>query len=316
MKLTVALLLLLPLTAACADTGDRSRTEVVTSVYPLTWIAERVGGEHIDLVNLSTAGQEPHDLELSVRQTAEVSGADVALFERDFQPAVDEAIGQAGDIRAVDVAELIELHEAGEHDSHDGHDDGGRDHEGHDHGGHDHGGHDHGGLDPHFWQDPTLMAEVAEKFAAELATQDPEHKAAYEANAKAVVEDLNTLDAEFTRTLKKCQTRTVVVSHDAFGYLARRYDLDVVPIAGLSPDAEPSPKQLAAVAKAAREAKVTTVFSETLASPAMAETLADELGVKTAVLDPLEGLAKGAKGDYLSLMRANLAALTAANRCA
>ncbi|RYE74151.1 MAG: zinc ABC transporter substrate-binding protein, partial [Myxococcales bacterium] len=175
--------------------------------------------------------------------------------------------------------------------------------------------HDHGGTDPHFWLDPTRLAKAADAFAAAMAEEDPANASSYEANAAALHEQLDTLDAEFRSGLKTCRTRAIVVSHDAFGYLGSRYDLHVVPIAGLSPDAEPSTKTLAEIRSEAEEEGVTTVFAERLASPALADTLADELGVKIGVLDPLEGLTKDAKGDYLSIMRENLQTLRTANAC-
>jgi zinc transport system substrate-binding protein len=224
----------------------------------------------------------------------------VAFYTKGLQPGVDEAIDQAGDVRAVDAGAAAGVEEATEdHDEH----------------AEDDHGHDHGGTDPHFWLDPTRLADAADAFAAAMAEEDPTNASAYEANAAALRTDLEALDEEFAAGLEKCRTRTIVVSHDAFGYLGRRYDLHVVPITGLSPDAEPSAKSLAAIRAEAEEAGVTTVFSERLASPALAQTLASELDVSVAVLDPLEGLTEGSSGDYLSIMRANLEALRTANGC-
>lgn len=295
--------------SACGLTSDDDSVDVVASFYPLAWTAERIAGEHATVENLTGTGQEPHDLELSVRQTATVSSATTAFYIEGFQPAVDEALEQAPDVSAVNAAEFVESLEAEDHEGQEEGQEGGQEHEGE----HDHG---HAGTgNPHFWLDPTQLAAAADGLAEAMAGADPAHAADYRANAAALRDDLETLDEEFKTGLAKCRTNTIVVSHDAFGYLGARYDLHVVPIAGISPDSEPSAKTLAEISAEARLAGVTTVFAERLASPALANTLADELGVTTAVLDPLEGLAKGDGGDYLSIMRENLDALRTANGC-
>ena len=159
------------------------------------------------------------------------------------------------------------------------------------------------------------MADLGDALAEELATLDPDGAAAYRSNAEDLRGELEALDGEYVDGLTDCARDTVVVSHDAFGYLAR-YGLDLEPIAGLSPGAEPTPATLAALADVIEEKGVTTVFSERLASPALAQTLASDLGVETGVLDPLEGLTDDTAGeDYLSLMTANLTALEEANGC-
>jgi len=287
--------------SACAVGSSGGESEVVASFYPLQYVAERVVGEHAEVTNLTEPGVEPHDLELSPQQVAEVSGASVLLYEKGLQPAVDDAVSNDEPDHVVDAASVVDLHHADEHAGVEGS-------EGEDH--------DHGGVDPHFWQDPTLLAETAAAFTEEISKADPDHAADFEANNRELQADLASLDEEFTAGLKDCTTRTVVVSHDAFGYLGERYDLDIRSIAGLSPDAEPSPKHLAELSDLIRADHITTVFSERLASPAMADTLASDLDITSAVLDPIEGLTSdNDEDDYLSLMRANLQALREAGGC-
>lgn len=157
---------------------------------------------------------------------------------------------------------------------------------------------------------------MAAQLTTAVAAADPAHAADYRSADAALQADLTTLDQEYRRGLAQCRSRTLVVSHDAFGYLAERYHLELHSIAGLSPDAEPSPRHLAEIGDLVRSEHVTTVFSERLASSRMAESLARDLGVTTAVLDPLEGLVPSESGeDYLSLMRENLAAIRKADRC-
>jgi zinc transport system substrate-binding protein len=190
------------------------------------------------------------------------------------------------------------------------------DHDGHDHESEgDHSGHDHGDLDPHFWLDPLRMADLADEVARALGEADPKHADEYAARAADLRTDLVKLDQSYEQRLSSCERSTVVVSHDAFGYLSK-YGLDMEPIAGLSPGAEPTPADLARLQDLIESEGITTVFSERLVSPRVSQSLADDVGVETAVLDPIEGLSDDTGDeDYLSLMEENLAALEKANGC-
>jgi zinc transport system substrate-binding protein len=298
-----ALVLTAPLVlAGCGaleEGGGPGGPRVVASFYPLQYVAQRVAGDHAQVRALTSPGVEPHDLELTVRQTAEVADADLVVYLKGLQPAVDAVVEEQGPEHVVEATQVVELEpldteaHAGESDEEHADADG----------------------DLHLWLDPERMAEVATEVQARLAEIDPDNAAAFEANTRSLQKDLAALDMEYEEGLADCRLDTVVVSHDAFGYL-EKYGLRFEPIAGLSPDTEPSPAHLAELTELIRKEGVTTVFSETLASPAMAETLAKEVGLETSVLDPVEGLAdETADEDYLSLMRANLEALQAANGC-
>jgi len=283
--------------AVTADEGTEGR-EVVAAFYPLAWVTEQVAGDDWTVTNLTSPGGEPHDLELSIQATASLSDADLVVYLEDFQPAVDDAVETNAGGTTLDAADVVDLQPVADH-SEEGHTE----------------DEDHGDLDPHFWQDPTRMASLAEAVGDELAALDEANADQYRAAATDLAEGLTALDREYEQGLADCERDTVVVSHDAFGYLAK-YDLHLEPIAGLSPDAEPTPAALAELSDLIRDEELTTVFSERLASPAMAETLAGDLDVTTGVLDPLEGLTdETAQDDYLSIMRQNLTALQEANGC-
>lgn len=300
-----AVLLALPLAltvvgcSALAD--DQPGVQVATAFYPLQFVTERVteGVPDLGVEVLTQPGKEPHDVELTIKETALIASADLVVYEKDFQPAVDDGIEQnaAGDTLDVSgPADLVTFES--EHDHED-----------------DEHGHGHDGLDPHFWQDPMRMADVADAVADSLADVDPDHAADYAANAADLRADLEELDSAYSSGLADCARDTVVVSHDAFGYLSR-YGVHIAPIAGLSPDAEPTPADLAELHELIDHDGITTVFSETLAPPRLSQTLADDAGVTTEVLDPVEGLTDDtADEDYLSLMERNLGVLERANGC-
>ncbi len=291
----VAAALALPISGCgpAAEPTDDPRPRVVAAFYPLAWVSEQVSGEHAVVANLTTPGGEPHDLELGFRENVEVAEADLVVVEGGFQAAVDQSVAAVAEGRVIDVADVVTLRSFGAEDQHQ--------HE--------------SGTDPHFWLDPLLLADVADAVAGAMAEIDAAHAPAYTLNARGLRAELEALDADYTTGLTDCTRDTVVVSHEAFGYL-ERYGVHFEAINGLSPDAEPTPADLARLQQLARDLGITTVFSETLASPKLAETLAQDLGIRTGVLDPLEGLSDQTAGaDYLTLMRANLAALKEANGC-
>jgi zinc transport system substrate-binding protein len=283
--------------ATGSATGDAS-LDVVAAFYPLAFLAERVGGERVSVINLTKPGAEPHDVELTSRAVASVADADLVVYLSGFQPAVDDAVDAEASDRSWDAAPSANLSllftptDDGEHS-------------------------DERAVDPHFWLDPQRYADVAEALADALADADPAGAAAYATNAITLRAELDRLDDEWAAGTTTCRSRDLVTSHTAFGYLADRYGFIQRGITGLSPEAEPTPEALASAADFVREHVVRTIYFETLVSPAIAETVAAEAGADTAMLDPLEGLTdESAGGDYLKVMRANLATVRAGQSCA
>ncbi|MFF9847834.1 metal ABC transporter substrate-binding protein [Streptomyces litmocidini] len=283
-------------TSDAADKGSDGKLDVVASFYPMQYLAEQIGGGHVAVNTLTRPGVEPHDLELKPRQIGELGEADVILYLKGIQPAVDDAIAQAGVKNTVDAATLTELEE---HGTEVGHDHGGEEaHEG------------EAGADPHIWLDPVKYAEVAQGVGSALEKADPDHAADYKKNTEALVKKLGDLDTAFETGLKNTATKTFITTHSAFGYLAERYGLDQEGISGVDPESEPSPARIKELQDIAAKDKVSTVFFETLASDKTAKTLAGDAGLKTDVLDPLEGITKQSRGDdYIEVMQSNLAAL-------
>ncbi|WP_240685034.1 metal ABC transporter substrate-binding protein [Arthrobacter nitrophenolicus] len=299
--------------AASPDTSGAAPLKVMASFYPLQYVVEQVGGDKVDVESLTPPGTEPHDLELSPAAVASLENAAAVVYLSGFQPAVDEAINQASPARALDVSEEATLPAGHSEDDHgtETHTEAAEDA----HAEETEAGHSEEGQDLHFWLDPERLAHTAHAVAEELTDTDPANAAVYEANAEALSGKLTALDEDFSEGLKTCKTRTIVVSHEAYGYLADKYDLAQAGISGLAPDTEPSPARLAEIGQVVKDQGVGTIFTETLVNPKVAETLAADLNVKTAVLDPLEGLTDDS-ADYEKVMRSNLEALRTALDCA
>jgi len=268
--------------------NSKGQLAVVASFYPLQFATEQIGGGHVAVTSLTKPGAEPHDIELTPQDVATVSKARLVVYEKGLQGAVDQAVESQGGDRGLDItpAANLDLLLAS------------------------------GTTDPHFWLDPQRYSGVAKVISARLSSLDPANKAGYAKNAKAFEDKLAALSQEFTTGLASCQRKDIVTSHSAFGYLAQRFGMTQIAISGLSPSQEPKAAALGAVSSYARAHGVTTIYAETLASPAIAATVAKESGARMATLDPIEGLTKRSNGkDYFEVMRSNLKALQAGQGC-
>jgi zinc transport system substrate-binding protein len=289
--------------SAEASGGGSGEFDVVASFYPMQYLAEQIGGDHVNVTTLTEPGQEPHDLELSTKQTAELSEADAVLYLKSLQPAVDEAVAQSGVKTKIDAASLTKLEDHGDVE----HDHGDEEEE------HSESEEEESTLDPHVWLDPVKYAEVAKGVATAFEKADPDHAADYKKNAAALTTKLDGLDTAYENGLKTTDTKVFFTNHAAFGYLAERYGLTQEAITGLDPESEPSPARIKELQEEAKADGVTTVFYETLVSDKTAKTLAKDANLKTDVLDPLEGITDKSEGeDYIEVMQSNLEALKTA----
>lgn len=299
--LTTAALLSLSACAAYTDapaasTSATAKLQVAVAFYPFEFIVDRVGGDQVSVENLTAAGAEPHDLELTPQQVASLSTVDLVVYQSGFQPAVDTAVQQAQPRATVDTASFLTLIDASA--------DGAAGETG------------TSAKDPHTWLDPTNMVTIAEHVRDALSAAHPADAQAFAENTETLVADLEHLDKTLAADLSGCAITPFITSHAAFGYLAERYGLTQVGINGVEPDVEPSAARIAQVQQIARTNHVTTIFFETLVSPTVSESIAGDLGLKTDVLDPLEGITSESRGtNYLEVMTSNGAALQKANQC-
>lgn len=284
----------LMMTGCSSPAPPGANLTIVTASYPLQFLAERIAGGRATVVNLTAPGAEPHDLELTAQQLTQLAQADLVVYQKGFQPAVDEAITAVGPRATVDVTTGIALRPGPAAP----------------------GSTASPSVDPHIWLDPNLMVTMARTVSAALIRVTPADEQTFTTSTKELVDDLTTLDGAFRDGLASCRRREFVTSHEAFGYLANAYDLIQIPIAGLDPTTEPTAARIKEVQDLVRRYRVTTIFYETLVSDAVARTIATDLGLKTDVLDPLEGITDASRGDdYVEVMEANLTALRTANEC-
>ena len=299
---------------------DASGTlSVAVSFYPIQYLAETIGGDHVSVTSLTPTNVEPHDYDLSGKEViSTLEGSSLVAYVAGFQPSLDKAVTQISGPTVVDLSGEVDLrhHEGVEdEDEHGEASDGATEkateatgeagHEGHDH--------DAGSLDPHFWLDPVRMKSAATAVEEALAAADPDNADDYKANLDSLTTTLDGLDSSYQGGLTQCERKTFITSHAAFGYLADRYGLTQVSISGIDPETEPSAADIAAAKKAVEDTDSTTIFTEELLSPEIADAIASETGATTDVLSPIESAPEDT--DYAGAMSNNLDALRTALAC-
>lgn len=266
-------------TADIVDGRSGGKLAVTASFYPLRYLVQQIGGDHVSVTTLTPPGVEPHDLELKPREITRLGESGLVVYLKGIAPAVDDAVKVSDAKNVLDAAPLGSPRKN----------------------------------DPHIWLDPVRFGEIAEGVGAALAKTDPGHAADYAKNTAALTGRLGALDTAYRQGLAHTATRTFITTHAAFGYLAQRYGLRQEAIVGIDPESEPSPARVKDLGDVAARDHVGTVFFETLVSDKLAKTIAGNSGLRTDVLDPVEGITDQSKGaDYIAVMRSNLVALRTA----
>ncbi len=282
-------------TGQTTKTVQLNKIQVVASFYPLYFFSSQIGGDKANVTNIVPAGAEPHDYEPTAQDMAKMESSRLIILNGGGLEAWSDNIQKNIDAKNTTIITAGEglttqqVTEDGET-----------------------------GTDPHVWLDPPLAEKMVDKIAQGFEQVDPANKDYYQSNADALKAKLNNLDVAYKQSLSTCKEKNIITSHAAFGYISTTYGLNQVPIAGLSPDAEPSPQQLADIVKFAKDNNVKYIFFESLVSPKLSQTIATEVGAQTLVLNPIEGLSDEelAQGkNYLTVMQDNLTNLQTALQC-
>ncbi len=274
---------------------QNSKLQVTASFYPLAYFAEQIGGDRVEVTNITPAGAEPHDYETTPADMAKMENSKLVILNGGHLEAWGDNVKQNLDSQKtliVTAGEGLTNQQVVEEGK--------------------------SIIDPHVWQSPLLVKQMVDKITVGFVQVDPANKDYYLANANNLKAKLDILDQDYRKGLSNCAEKNIITSHAAFGYLATTYGLNQVSIAGLSPDAEPSPQQLADIVKFAKANNVKYIFFESLVSPKLSDTIANEVGAKTLVLNPIEGLTNDeiAQGNsYFTEMEKNLVNLKIALAC-
>ena len=277
------------------ETSDQSKLNVTASFYPIYDFAKNIGGDKVNVTNITPAGSEPHDYEPSPAEIIKAQQSDVFIYNgAGMEGWVDNFLNDYSEekviVKANNNIEMISLGDSEVSEF---------------------------SMDPHFWLDPVLAIDIVENIKNGFIEADPTNQLFYEENAETYKTKLKELDADFVSTFDNCTDKVFLTAHKAFSYIAKRYDLEALSIAGISPDEEPSPAKLAELTDIVKNRNIKYVFFESLTSPKIAETIASETGAKTEVLDPIEGLTDEEQQtkDYIIIQRENLEKLKESFTC-
>nr|WP_224749738.1 zinc ABC transporter substrate-binding protein [Polycladospora coralii] len=264
------------------EQSNNNKIQVYSSIYPLQFFAERIGSHQVNVHTIVPPGVEPHDFELTIKNITNLNEADILLYNGGgLEPWLEKNLRSLkDDVRVVNTSESIT---------------------------------DYTDLnDPHVWLNPLFAKQQAAAIKDAFIVRDPAHKSLYIENFEKLSKELDQLDQEYQLMTEKASQKSFLVSHDAFGHLADRYQLKQIPISGLSPSDEPSPQALKSIMEQSRNEKVKVIYFETLVNGKFAEVVQKELGLSALVLNPLEGLTDSeiSNGDdYFTIMRKNKAQL-------
>jgi len=297
---TVAVLLALTLLiSGCSSTEDKAtvKIETVANFYPVQWLLSEIGGDDVNVTSLTPDGVEPHDLTLDPQAVASLTDAQITFYiGAGFQPDVEAAIANLKDSsKAIDLLKSPGLlilnapNDIGKETLVEG-------------------------KDPHVWLDPTNMMAMAKQISTSLSKAAPDSVSVFKTNLESVLERLGSLDSDMKSQLSSCKVKALVTSHAAFGYLSSRYGFEQIAIGGISPNDEPDAKLLSLIAKVSKAKKIATVYFEEVLPKALVERVAKEIGADTSLLSALEFTPEDS-GDYISVMRSNLANLVAGQNC-
>jgi zinc transport system substrate-binding protein len=299
--------------------------QVYTTVYPLQFFAQQIGGKYVNVETIYPPGADEHTFEPSQKDMMALADADlffyIGLGLEGFVDKANKTLKNEG-VKMVPVAESLHLDENDEHqdDAHneDGSAEGDHDEEGHkeeeqadeDHA--DEDGHGHGDFDPHVWLDPIYANELALAIKEQLAAQMPEHKDTFEQNYTELSAQLKDLDKEFADVIGSAKRNEILVSHSAFSYWEDRYGIQQISISGQSTTNEPSQKELQKLISHAKEEKTKYVLNEQNFNSKLAKMVQKEIGAKSLTLHNLSVLTDENienNETYFTIMEKNIATL-------
>lgn len=290
----IVLLLTVVFLFSMKENNINDKVSIVVTFYPLAEFAKQIGGDKIDVINITSGGVEPHDYEPSSQDIIKIQKSDLFLINGyGLDPWASDLIGDSKTRAVVMSEEALAVDPSILEDP---------------------------TLinDPHFWLDPVIAQEIVNIIGDELSEIDRDNEGYYQNNVTRYISSLSELDRDYSTGLSSCVDNKIVVSHKAFSYVGSRYDVEIINISGISPEEEPSAKQLAEISELVKTEGIDYIFSESLVSPELAQTVASEVGIELLELNPIEGLTEKQEANnenYISIMEQNLINLRTAMKC-
>jgi zinc transport system substrate-binding protein len=295
--------------SACGNSkGESSKKEtkdaldIYTTVYPLQYFTEAIGGEYVNVETVYPPGTDEHSFEPSQKDIVKMAESDLFFYIgynlEGFVTKAEPILSKEG-VSTIAVGETVHLDEEEHEDEHANEED----------------GHDHGGVNPHLWLDPVYSIDMAKTIKDELTKKMPEQEEYFNSHFNELSEKLEALDEKFATTIESGRTNKIIVSHSAYGYWEERYGLEQIGVTGLTSSNEPSQKELGKIVTMAEKEDLNYVIFEQNISSKLTEIIQKEMGAKSLELHNLSVLTEKdieAGEDYFSLMEKNVKTLQTA----
>lgn len=283
---------------------NKDALDIYTTVYPLQYFTEAIGGEYVNVETVYPPGTDEHSFEPSQKDIVKMAESDLFFYIgynlEGFVTKAEPILSKEG-VSTIAVGETVHLDEE-EHEHEDEH-------------AHEEDGHDHGGVNPHLWLDPVYSIEMAKTIKDELTKKMPEQEEYFNRHFNELSEKLGALDKKFATTIESGRTNKIIVSHSAYGYWEERYGLEQIGVTGLTSSNEPSQKELGKIVTMAEKEDLNYVIFEQNISSKLTEIIQKEMGAKSLELHNLSVLTEKdieAGEDYFSLMEKNVKTLQTA----
>ncbi|MGF0094933.1 metal ABC transporter substrate-binding protein [Peptoniphilus sp. SGI.035] len=303
--------------------------KVYASVYPMYDFAKKIAGDKLDVEMVMPQGIEPHGWEPDSNAIKNLENANMFIYNgAGLESWTDKVVNSLSnkDLKVVEASKGVELIKSAHDEDEEEHEhekvennknhDAAKENNNHSHeDGHDHEDHEHGPMDPHVWISPKNAKIEMENIKNAFVELDKENADYYESNYQKYAKMLDELDAKYSESLNKLPNKTIVVSHEAYGYLCKEYGLTQIGIKGVNAETEPDAKKMAEIINYIKENKIKTIFTEELIDPKVSKIIADETGCEVKVLSPIEGLSEEEiknNEEYFSIMDKNLENLVGA----
>lgn len=295
------------------------RGEIVTSFYPVYYLADEIAGDYFEVINL-TQGKDPHSYSLTPQDMQIIQDSELFVFQGAGLEAWAEDFYDKEGLNTLELADELDLLEA-DHDDEDNHEDEHHDeghkedehHDDHDEE-HEEDEHNHGAYDPHTWLDPILAKQMAEQVRDAIVELDPENEDIYDQRYQAVLKSFDKLDVLYSSTLDSCSNKVAISSHDAFSYLENRYNFELISISGLSPQSIPSSQKLQELINLTNQEGITHILEEEFADQSFSDVIQSETSLSSLIINTLESTPPQGE-DYVTVMEDNLKSFTQAFNC-
>ena len=300
LPLSLALLFLLNKKDKTLEQKQSSELSVSVSSFALFDITTAIAKNSLHVLSILPFGVDPHSYEPTPRIMAAIEKSNLVIYSGSgLEPWIHNYTFKQ---KVLNISKLVHLRKLSKEEEHE----------------HHHAGEDESGVDPHYWLSIENMKIATNAITKELIALKPNNKALYKKREKQYLKGLASLQEKYANALSSCKQKSIVVSHNAYGYLAHEFGFKVISLSGLSPEAQTDAKSMQKIIGTIKKQKILLLFGESFASTKSMQSIANEVGLKVETLDALGNITADEMKKNLSykdIMEINLHKITKALEC-